>query len=67
MEGEKMGTSNNHKVPKPGGAKALAAEYLKNQPTGAAWDGFSLTLSPRRLEHSKKIKSGARVKTGSRA
>ena len=62
-----MGTSNNQKVRKPGGAKALAAEHMKNQPKGAAWDGFSLQLSSRQTLHSKKVKSGARVKTGSRA
>ena len=61
-----MGSSNNLHVRKPGGAKSLAAEYLKNQPKGASWERCSLSLSPAQTLHAKKIKSGARVKAGAR-
>ena len=62
-----MGSSKNAKVRKPGGAKALAGEHKKNQPKGATWGCLSFTLSLSQTLHSKKVKSGARVKAGSRA
>ncbi len=50
-----MGTVNNGKVSKPGGAKALAAEYRKNQPSGLGVWG-SVTMDGRKLFSKKKSK-----------
>jgi hypothetical protein len=52
-----MGSVNNGKVLKPGGAGALAAEYRKNMPKGSvgAWGGPS--LDGRQIFTKKKDKA----------
>jgi hypothetical protein len=61
-----MGSVNNSKVRKPGGAKALAAEYSKCQPKGAGVWG-AVTMDERKLYTQKKVKTPKRVKAVSKA
>jgi len=53
-----MGRVNNGKVRKPGGAKALAREYRKNQPAGLGVWGKVTIGADKLLSSKKKARTG---------
>ncbi len=60
-----MGSVNNGKVCKPGGAAALAAEYRKYQPSDAGVWG-AVTMDKRKIYTQKKVKTPKRATVASR-
>jgi hypothetical protein len=61
-----MGSVNNGKMLKPGGAKALAAEFVKNQPKDQVGVWGCVTIDGRKIFSKKKTKVAGPVTVGSK-